>query len=301
VAAGVADGASRYMPLGRISGGMGLGGLAGGSGGGGSGSGGSGSGGADSEDAADLAVLEGAARKAGLVRAKQLVALNNLEAASSCARTLAETLRQEVRTAFEPGHSQRQLEAVVQVRRATNLYGIHKQAGRVCMYQATHSPSAVHSQCCQFALCNPRLELHNASSQDLASVADRFSAARDDAMATLATALRPKLRAAVTDLLGSAERPLSFGLTEAGYAAAATLRDEGCDWATALLDKVTTAGVRPLACDGPLSRALERSRSPPRPPCGQPSPSPRPQYDFVFFNFKKNVLFFKTCFPFFPR
>jgi hypothetical protein len=93
----------------------------------------------------------------------------------------------------------------------------------------------------------------------LASVADRFSAARDDAMATLATALRPKLRAAVTDLLGSAERPLSFGLTEAGYAAAATLRDEGGDWATALLDKVTTAGVRPLACDGSLSRALERS------------------------------------------
>jgi hypothetical protein len=111
---------------------------------------------------------------------------------------------------------------------------------------------------CQCALCNPRLELHNASSQDLASVADRFSAARDDAMATLATALRPKLRAAVTDLLGSAERPLSFGLTEAGYAAAANLRDEGGDWATALLDKVT-AGVRPLACDGPLPRALERS------------------------------------------
>jgi hypothetical protein len=120
VAAGVADGASRYMPLGRISGGMGLGGLAGGSGGGGGGSGSGGSS-ADSEDAADLAVLEGAARKAGLVRAKQLVALNNLEAASSCARTLAETLRQEVRAAFEPGHSQRQLEAVVQVRRATNL------------------------------------------------------------------------------------------------------------------------------------------------------------------------------------
>lgn len=72
-------------------------------------------------------------------------------------------------------------------------------------------------------------------------MADRFSAARDDAVLTLATALRPTLRSAVADLLGgdaAASPTRLFGLTEAGYGAAASLRDEGGDWATALLDKV---------------------------------------------------------------
>jgi hypothetical protein len=75
--------------------------------------------------------------------------------------------------------------------------------------------------------------------QDLASVADRFSAARDDAISTLAAALRPKLRSAVTELLGGESATDRFVMTESSYATAESLREEGGDWATALLDKVS--------------------------------------------------------------
>jgi hypothetical protein len=115
VAAGVADGASRYNPLSRISGGIGMGGSGGNNNNNNSSS--SGGGDVDDEDAADLAVLENAARKAGTSRAKDLIALNNLEASSTCAKKLADLLLAEVQGGFELGPSQQQLQAVVQVRR----------------------------------------------------------------------------------------------------------------------------------------------------------------------------------------